>query len=180
MKVLETERLVLRHLEVADADFIVSLLNEPSFLRYIGDRGVRTVEDAKRYILDVAGKHYEENGFGLYLVEQKSSGESIGICGLVNREGLQDVDIGFAFLHRFWSNGYALESASAVMDYAGETLELPRVVAIVSSDNERSFKLLEKIGLRYERLIRLAENEPEIKLFVPADGGSDEESADEA
>jgi RimJ/RimL family protein N-acetyltransferase len=165
MIVLETDRLNLRHLTEKDAEFVLELLNEPSFLRGIGDRGVRTVEQARRYVLDVPVASYEEHGFGLYLVELKETREPLGMCGLVNREGLEGIDVGFAFLPAFWSQGYAFESASAVMSYARDTLGLQRVVAIASPDNERSFKLLEKLGLEFDSMTRLSEDEPELSLY---------------
>jgi RimJ/RimL family protein N-acetyltransferase len=165
MIVLETDRLNLRHLTEKDAEFVLELLNEPSFLRGIGDRGVRTVEQARRYVLDVPVASYEEHGFGLYLVELKEPREPLGMCGLVNREGLEGIDVGFAFLPAFWSQGYAFESASAVMSYARDTLGLQRVVAIASPDNERSFKLLEKLGLEFDSMTRLSEDEPELSLY---------------
>jgi len=163
--VLETERLILRHLSIDDAEFILELLNEPSFLRYIGDKGVRTIDDARQYILNGPIKSYERHGFGLYLVELKEGGLPIGISGLVKRPALTDADVGFAFLPAYWSKGYAVESASAVMAYGREVLGLTRILAITSPDNEMSAKLLGKIGLRFERMVRLAEDEPEIKLF---------------
>jgi len=164
--VLETARLTLRRFRVDDAEFILDLLNQPSFLLHIGDKGVRTIEDAHRYILDGPIDSYEKNGFGLYLVGLKSSGAEIGMCGLVNRESLEDVDIGFAFLPRYWSQGYAVESAAAVLQYGREVLGLDRIVAITSPDNHASIKVLEKIGLRLERMVRLSEDEPEIELFA--------------
>ena len=170
MKILETNRLVLRRLSTDDADFIVDLLNQPSFLKYIGDKGVRTVEDASQFIVKGPIASYEQFGFGLYLVELQGSAIPIGICGLLKRESLDDVDIGFAFLPQFWSQGYGFEAASAVMDYGMRTLKLERIVAIASVDNDGSFRLLEKLGLGFERLIRLAEDEPEIKLFTPVAG----------
>jgi RimJ/RimL family protein N-acetyltransferase len=164
--VLETERLILRKLSSDDAEFILKLLNEPSFLHYIGDKGVRNLDDARQYILDGPMDSYERNGFGLYLVALKGEGQPIGISGLVKRPALTDADIGFAFLPAYWSKGYALESASAVMTYGREVLELNRVLAITSPDNEVSAKLLGKIGLRFERMVRLSEDGPEIKLFT--------------
>ncbi|MDP2859906.1 MAG: GNAT family N-acetyltransferase, partial [Bacillota bacterium] len=113
--VLETNRLALRRLSVDDAEFILELLNDPSFVRYIGDRGVRTKDDARRSIQTGPMESYERFGFGLYLVELKETGEPIGICGLLKRESLQEVDVGFALLPRFWSKGYAVESVSAVL-----------------------------------------------------------------
>jgi len=165
--VLETERLILRRLSTDDAEFVLELLNEPSFLRYIGDRGVRNLEEAKEYILNRLVTSYEQHGFGLYLVELRESGIPIGISGLVKRATLPDSDIGFAFLPAYWSKGYAVESAAAVMDYAREVLGLTRIVAITSLDNEASAKLLGKIGLRFERLIKLSEDAEEVKLFTP-------------
>ena len=165
--VLETERLVLRRLSTDDAEFVLELLNEPSFRRYIGDRGVRNLAEAAQYILNRLVASYERNGFGLYLVELKEGGIPIGISGLVKRDTLPDADIGFAFLPAYWSKGYAVESAAAVMNYAREVLGLTRIVAITSLDNEASAKVLGKIGLRYERLIRLSEDAEEVKLFTP-------------
>ena len=166
MNVIETERLNLRRLSVDDAEFILELLNEPSFIRNIGDKGVRTISDARQYILNGPVDSYESYGFGLYLVELKNSRVPIGICGLLKRDALPDVDIGFAFLPRFWSRGYAFESALAVRTYGIDALELKRIVAITSPGNDGSIRVLEKIGLSYERTTRLSENEPEIKLYA--------------
>src|ERR1051325_3355107 len=113
MKVLETDRLILRHLTVEDSEFILELLNDPSWLRFIGNRGVRTLDDARDYILKSFVAMYERLGFGLYLTELKSEGVPVGICGLIKRDSLEDVDIGFAFLPKFRGEGYAYESASA-------------------------------------------------------------------
>lgn len=166
MNVVETERLNLRKLSVEDAAVILELVNEPSFLRFIGDRGVRTLEDARQYILKGPVDSYERFGFGLWLVELKGSNVPIGMCGLVKRPILEDVDIGFAFFPRFWSQGYAYESATAVMDYALKVLGMKRLVAVVNPDNVRSLRLLEKMGLRFERMVQMAPNEPEIKLLA--------------
>jgi ribosomal-protein-alanine N-acetyltransferase len=164
---IETARLELCHLTDADAPFILELLNEPSFLRFIGDKGVRTLEDAREYIRKGPADSYERRGFGLYLTRLKDAEVSIGICGLVKRDALEDVDIGFAFLPRFWSQGYAFESASAVLKYGHEVIGLKRIVAITNPDNESSIRLLEKLGLRFDRLIQLPDNAGENKLFVP-------------
>jgi RimJ/RimL family protein N-acetyltransferase len=165
MTVLETERLILRRLSSADAEFILELLNQPSFLRYIGDKGVRNAEDAIRYIQTGPLASYERFGFGLYLVALKESGVSIGMCGLLKRDSLPDVDVGFAFLPDYWSQGYAFEAAAAVMNYGRNVLRLSRIVAITSLDNVASIKLLEKVGLKFERLIKLDEDQPEVRLF---------------
>ena len=166
---LESERLSLRHIAEDDADFIIKLLNEPSFVRNIGDKGVRTTLDAVRYIRTGPISSYERFGFGLYLVELKDTGVSIGICGLLKRDSLENVDIGFAYLPQFWSKGYAFEAASVVMAYGKNVLGISHIVAITSPDNIGSIRVLEKLGLRFERMIRLSENESELKLFGPQD-----------
>lgn len=165
--VVETKRLVLRQLELRDAGFILELLNEDAFLRYIGDKGVRNLSDARAYIDKGPIESYERYGFGLYAACLRDA-TPVGICGLVKRDGLDDVDIGFAFLSRHCSKGYAVESASAVLAHASQELRLQRVVAITAPDNVGSIAVLEKIGLRFERMIRLTEQSPELKLFGPA------------
>lgn len=167
MFILETDRLTLRHLSPdTDAEFILRLLNEPSFLQYVGDKGARTLEDARNYIRNGPAKSYAENGFGLYRVGLQESDTPIGICGLIKRDTLPDPDIGFAFLPEFWNHGYGFESAAAVMRHAREDLHLDRILAITTPDNEPSGKLLGKIGLRFEGLIRLSEEADEVKLFA--------------
>ena len=167
--VIETERLRLRRLASDDAAFILRLLNEPSFIENISDKGARTLDDAVSYILNGPVASYERFGFGLYLVELKETGASIGMCGLLKRDTLDDADIGYAYLPEFWSKGYALEAATAVMHDARDRLGLKRVVAITSLDNQSSIRVLEKIGFRYEGLIKLPGSEEQIKLFVRED-----------
>lgn len=162
---IESERLSLRRLNAGDAEFILELLNDPSFIQNIGDRGVRTVEDACRYIANGPVASYEKFGFGLYLVQIKESGVPIGICGLLKRESLADVDVGFAFLPGFRQKGYAFESAAAVMRYGRDVLGLNRIVAITAPENEGSIRVLEKLGLRFEKMVHLLGHGRESKLF---------------
>jgi RimJ/RimL family protein N-acetyltransferase len=164
--VLETERLTLRRIGVSDAGFILDLLNEPSFLLHIGDKGVRTEDDARRYIQDGPRASYERFGFGLLLVQRKDGGEPIGICGLLKREWLEDVDLGFALQPRFWGEGYAFEAASAVLAHARERLGLRRIVAITSLDNEPSIRLLARLAFRFERVARFTAEGPELRVFA--------------
>ena len=165
MTVLETERLLLRYLSGEDAEFILELLNEPSFIRNIGDRGVRTIDDANSYISNGPVASYAKNGFGLYLVKLKETNESIGMCGLIRRDTLEDVDIGYAFLPKFWSKGYAVESAQAVKEYAKNVIGLDRIIAITDPENEGSIRVLEKIGLKFEKMVKLSEDDIDLKLF---------------
>lgn len=166
MTVLETERLRLRELSQDDAEFMLRLLNEPSFIQNIGDRGVRELEGARAYILGGPVASYERHGFGLWLVEEKGSGAPVGICGLLKRDALEDVDIGYALVPEHWSKGYASESAAAVVAYAREKLGLRRVAAITDADNQRSCGLLERLGFRHEGMIRLSDDAEELKLFA--------------
>jgi ribosomal-protein-alanine N-acetyltransferase len=166
MKILETERLLLRQLTPKDAPFIFELVNEPAWLQFIGDKGVRNLEDARDYISRGPMAMYERFGYGLYLTELRDSGVSIGISGLVRRDALSDADIGFAFLAKFRARGYGYESASAVLEHARNKLGLKRVLAITSPDNHSSIKLLERIGLAFEHMIRMSENASETKLFA--------------
>ena len=164
MTVIETARLRLREFTPEDAAFVLRLLNEPSFLRYIGDRGVRSLDDAKRYIADGPVAGYARFGYGLMRVERKSDGATVGMCGVLKRDTLPDPDIGFSFLPEHWSQGYALESARAVMRHAREILGLGRIVAITTRDNEPSMRLLEKLGFRFERMIPMGDEE--LRLFA--------------
>lgn len=166
MNVLETERLILRWLTTDDAAFILELLNEPSWIRYIGDKGVRTLEDAKNYILTGPLNMYSQLGFGLYLIECKQGRTPIGICGLLKRDTLEYPDIGFAFLSKYQTQGYGFESASATLKYGHEQLHLKRILAITSMDNHGSSKLLEKIGMKFEGTIVFPNDTEELKLFA--------------
>ncbi|MDT4954253.1 MAG: hypothetical protein QOJ02_2391 [Acidobacteriota bacterium] len=166
MKILETERLILRRVTVEDSEFMLELLNDPSWLRFIGDKGVRTLDAARAYILKSLIAMYERLGFGLYLTELKGESVPIGICGLIKRDSLEDVDIGFAFLPKFCGKGYGYESASAVMAYGKRTFGLNRLVAITSPDNYPSARLLEKLGFNFERMVKLSDDSEEISLFA--------------
>ncbi len=166
MTVVETERLILRRLTLDDAEFILGLLNEPSFLKYIGDRGARTVDDARKYIAAGPLASYARFGFGLLLVVRKEDGIPMGMCGLLKRDTLEDVDVGFALLPQFWSKGYASEAASTVMDWGRRVLGLKRIVAITTSDNHASARVLEKLGMAFERMVRLPPDEEDLRLFA--------------
>jgi RimJ/RimL family protein N-acetyltransferase len=171
--VFETDRLVLRRLTVEDAPFILRLLNEPSFLEHIGDRGVRNLADAKQYILSGPAASYDRHGFGLFLVEVKEGGSPIGICGLLKRDALDDVDLGFAFVPESWSKGYAFESTTATLAYARDVQHLTRVVAITSQENVASINLLVKLGFYFERMVLMPGDRHEVKLFARRLGGED-------
>jgi [ribosomal protein S5]-alanine N-acetyltransferase len=166
MKAIDTERLLLRELCEDDAPFMLELLNDPGWLRYIGDRGVRDVDGARDYLLNGPLKMYRERGFGLYCVTLKESGTPVGVCGLIKRDTLDDIDIGFALLTRHEGRGFGTESATAVMRHARYTLGMARVVAITAIDNHASMRLLQKIGLRFEKLMTLAGDDQEVRLFA--------------
>lgn len=166
---LSTQRLFVRPITFDDAPFILTLLNEPSFLRYIGDKQVRTVEDARQYILNGPIASYERHGFGLCLMELKESHTPVGMCGILKRDRLPDPDIGFALIPDFWNKGLAFEAATAVLNDARERLKIERILAITSLDNEASINLLERLGFRFEQEIRLSPESEPVKLFVNSD-----------
>lgn len=165
MRVLETQRLVLEHLTTDDADFMLELVNEPAFLRYIGDRGVRTVDEARTYIQKKAIASYEEHGYGTLRVRLQGGRDALGLCGLMHRDFLDEPDLGFAFLARHRRHGYASEASVAVLDWARFGLGLQRVVAMVSPENEASIHLIEGLGMRLDRMVQAVEGEPEIRLY---------------
>lgn len=163
MQVLTTQRLALREMETTDAAFIVEQLTDPSFLANIGDRGVHDIASAQAYI-ERWQANYARDGFGLWLVELRETGEIIGMCGIVRRDTLPSPDIGYALLPRHWSKGYAVEACAAVRDHAMRTLGLPRLLAIVTPGNAASVKVLERIGLRFEETVRMGEED--LQLFA--------------
>ncbi len=144
---------------------MLELMNDPSYIQNIGDRRIRTLEGAKIYITKGPMVSYVTNGFGLDLVSLKETGESMGICGLIKRETLEDVDIGYAFLPKFWSKGYAVELALAVKEFARDVVGLKRIVGITNPDNLGSIRVLEKIGMKFEKMVKLSEDDIELKLF---------------
>ena len=165
MNILETKRTILRKVTADDAEFILDLLNQPSFIRFIGDRNVRTIDEARDYIASRFTESYQKFGFGMWAVELKLTNQRIGICGFVKRDSLPDADIGFAFLPQYERKGYAFESALAALEYGTNSLNLKRVLAITSKDNESSGKLLGKLNFKFERLIALPGDDEELKLF---------------
>lgn len=180
MNILETERLILREMDSAsDAEFVLELQNSPGFLKYIGDRGVRTVADATTFIETRYRQSYHDHGYGLYVIELKaispdasnipdSAYEPVGICGFVRRDSLPGPDIGFALLPEYEEKGYGVESAAAMMKYGRETLGFGVVLAITSLDNENSERLLAKVGFKFDRLITLPHSDEKLKLYSSA------------
>lgn len=166
MKILDTKRLHINKLDPTYDRFIYELLNDPGWIRFIGDRGIKTLADAQKYIANGPMESYRVNGFGLYVVKLKGSEIPIGISGLIKREGLEDVDIGYAFLPQYRGMGYALEAAVALLEYAHKEIGLKKVVAITNPDNEDSIKLLLNAGMHFEKFIRLNGDAIETKLFA--------------
>jgi [ribosomal protein S5]-alanine N-acetyltransferase len=165
-QILETERLILRKLTLEDAPFMLELLNTPTWLQFIGDRNVHTIADAENYLLNGSLKSYDENGFGFYAVIEKATTRTIGMCGLIKRDTLPDIDIGFAFFPDLLSKGYGYEAASATLDYALNVLNIKRIIAIVNPNNEKSIGLIKKIGMKFENMIIFGEEEKELMLFA--------------
>jgi RimJ/RimL family protein N-acetyltransferase len=169
---IQTERLNLRLLRDDDTDAagMLALLNEPGFHQYIGDRGVRTQEQARDYIRNGPFASYVNHGFGMYVIERRSDGAWMGNAGLVRRDGLIHVDVGYALLGEFSGQGYALEAARAVVVYARDMLRIRTLCAIVSKGNARSVALLEKLGFVTDGVVTLPGKDEELFLFLLADG----------
>jgi RimJ/RimL family protein N-acetyltransferase len=166
VRILETKRLILRETSVDDAEFMLDLLNQPSFIKYIGDRNVRTIDESKEFIETRYRQSYRDNGFGLYVVETKETNTPIGICGFVKRDTLPEPDIGFAFLPQFCGQGFAHESAEGSMRFGEEKLGFTKVLAITTQNNESSGKLLAKVGFKFVELVKMPHDEDELKLFL--------------
>lgn len=164
--ILRSTRLDLRELGPDDAAFMLALLNDADFVRNVGDRGVRTLEDARRYIVDGPMASYARDGFGFWAVLEQGQSEPIGICGLARRPILPDVDIGYAFLPAARGRGLALEAARVVFEHARGTLGLRRIIAITALDNPSSSRLLEKLGLRFERCLRLGSESHDVRIYA--------------
>lgn len=165
MNIIETKRLTLREYTENDAPFIMRLLNEPAFIQNIGDRKIRTEEDAKSYITTRLVESYKKNGFGLFMVELKDNKTPIGMCGLVKRDPKEDPDIGFAFVPEFWNKGYAVESSLGVLDYAKNNLKLKRILGITIPSNIGSIKTLERVGLKFEKISTSKDDGKEIRVY---------------
>jgi len=166
MYIIETERLKLRNILASDADFIMKLVNEPSFIQNIGDRKVRSIEGSKEYIASRITASYNKNGHGLYLVELKNSDTPIGMCGLVKRDTLQFADVGFALLPEYWNKGYAVESAKGVLSYAKNKLKMKRIFGIALPSNIASTRVLEKIGLKYIETKKFPDDEAPLAVYA--------------
>lgn len=166
IKSISTSRLTIRPFTLDDAAFIVELVNDPEWLRFIGDKAVASEEDARCYLTNGPLAMYQVHGFGLCAVERTIDGSTIGMCGLVRRAGLQDVDIGYAFLPRGRGQGFAIEAAQAVLDHGFATIGIRRIVAITDPDNVASTRVLEAIGMRFERHVRLSEGAKQVALYA--------------
>lgn len=165
--IAETNRLIISKITLDDAAFFLELVNTPNFIKYIGDRNLKTVEDAKTYLKNGTLKSYEDFGFGFYkLLLKEENNKAIGTCGLVKREQLDNVDIGFAMLPKYEGKGFGYESCIAVLKLAKEQFKLNKVLAITLPTNNNSIKLLEKIGLSYEKRVKPFEDDEELLLFA--------------
>ena len=166
MKPIKTERLILSEFSLDDAPFIIEMLNDPAWLQFIGDRGIKTLEDAQDYIVNKLQKGFKEQGFGMLIVKLKDSQIPIGTCGLLKREYLDDMDIGFAFLPAFRGKGYAFEAASATIAWGKENLGMKRVLAFTDANNAASIMLIKKLSLKFERLLTdFPDDDAEIQLY---------------
>ena len=162
---LETPRLALRRVTLDDADLMLAIWNDPAFIRFVGDRGVRTLDESRAAMSEGVLRLFERFGYGPYCLVRKSDGERIGICGLFRRDVLENPDIGFALLPHYCGSGLASEAAQAVVAHARDCLGIETLAAIVSPENSASIALLEKLGLSFERGITMPGEDEEICLY---------------
>ncbi len=165
MALMISERLSMRQVTAADASFILSLLNEPSFIEGIADKQVHSLEQAIQYIDDSFTKSYHDNGYGMYLVSLREEDIPIGICGLIRRDYRDDYELGYAFAKAFWSKGYAQEAVKAVLNYGQTVLKAKEFIAVTSMDNEASIKTLERLGFVFDKIEKLAAYNEESRLY---------------
>lgn len=163
--VVETDRLALRRLTLDDADLMLAIWNDPAFVRHVGDRGIRTLDEARAAMLSGAMQLYETYGYGPYRVALKQDDTAIGICGLFRRDGLDEPDLGYAMLPEWCGQGYAYEAARAVIDHARAAFGLERLIAIISPGNSASIGLIEKLGLRFERMHRMPDDAEDVCIY---------------
>lgn len=163
--ILETERLIISELSIEDAPFFYDLVNDPAWIKFIGDRDVKTIADAENYLNTKIIPSYDKNGFGFYLVSTKKEDLPIGISGLIDRDGLEYVDVGYAFLPNFRGKGYAFEATNAILTFAKNDLQIDPIVAITNMDNIKSCKLLERLGLKFDKIIQLADDPEKCRLY---------------
>jgi RimJ/RimL family protein N-acetyltransferase len=164
-----TDRLLLRKFTLEDAPFILELVNDPDWLKFIGDRNIHNEEEAKNYIVNSFFMSYQTYGFGPYLVALKDTEQAIGLSCLIKRDALENVDIGFAFLKKYRGNGFALEALKATKKFAHATLHIGTLLAITNTDNEASMKLLKRLDFRIDKKIQLPGEKEEVYLFVESD-----------
>ena len=165
MRIVETARFFVREITVEDADFVLRLVNEPSFVANIGDKSVRNLDDARRFILEGTWTNQERPGYGQFLIELKDGGDRVGVCGLLYRRSLDVSDIGFALLPEYWGRGLAYEAATELLEYGHSTLGIETIVGLTSHDNLPSIKVLKKLGMNFERDVKMSEDDPGTALF---------------
>ncbi|HVG41509.1 MAG TPA: GNAT family N-acetyltransferase [Chitinophagaceae bacterium] len=163
--ILETERLYLRQFTTDDSAFILELVNTEGWLRYIGNRNISNLEQAQNYLVNGPIKSYQTYGYGLCMVQLKSSNEAAGMCGFIKRDTLENIDLGFAFLPQFTGNGYAFETAKMTVNYGFEQLQQKKIAAITLPQNDRSIRLLNKLGFVYEQNIHPEDSKEDLLLF---------------
>jgi len=163
--ILETDRLIIREFNFEDSDFVIRLVNSPGWLAFIGDRNIKNTEQANQYMISGPMASYKKQGYGFYVVVLKNTQKPIGICGLIKRNTLPETDLGFAFLPEFNGQGYAYESASSIVDYAKNQLKLKNLLAIVMPENASSIKLLEKLGMQFDKMIEFGDKKELLMLY---------------
>ncbi|WP_034060881.1 GNAT family N-acetyltransferase [Lacinutrix jangbogonensis] len=166
MIVAKTDRLIISQFTIEDASFFMALVNTPNWIKYIGDRNIKTTEQAEERITNGHLKSYKTHGFGFYILRLKDSLKPIGTCGLIKRETLDTIDFGFAMLPEYEGLGFGFESSQAILKLAKEVLQIEKLVAITLETNKNSIKLLQKLGFHFEKIVKPFEDDEELMLFA--------------
>ncbi len=156
--IAETPRLNIRELSIDDAAFVLALTNEPSTIENIGDKGLRSVADAERFIREGPWTRQQKPGYGQFAIELKQGGDLIGVCGILYRVKLDLTDVGFALMPKYWRQGFAFEAAKAVMTYAHSDLSVENIVGLTSDNNTASINLLKKLGMSFETMVSMSDD----------------------
>ena len=166
MKIAETQRLILTKITEDDAPFILELMNTPGWLKFIGDRNIKTVSEARDYIKKNQLKCYEDYGFGYYKILLKSENlKPIGTSGLLKRDTLEHIDVGFSLLPNYYKKGYGFEAANTILNLAKTQFKIKTVCAITLPSNIASIRLLKKLGLSLKKEVKPFEDDETLLLF---------------
>lgn len=166
MKILETERLLLRHFEISDAEDLFRIYSDAETMKFMGD-GPPSVEAERENLKNHIDNYYKNHGLGIWATVLKENNKFIGRCGLLRStiDGNEETEVGYLFDREFWGRDLATEAAMGILDLAFDQLKIERVVAVIHPENIASKKVAEKAGMTFEKIVSY-KNFPEVLLFA--------------